>query len=250
MATNADEPEETKEASEESNADTVDDAELRQALADADKPTSEGTSEEKSEDTTLKTEVPSVPERDLAWYQKAYPESSGEALRLKKENDDLKTQLDKKVETPPVAPVNTVVTNDEVLTPEQLYVRTQLIKESDQAFAQIVQKYPDANSPENRDRFKQTSEEVSKVIVASEKRFPEALELYEKTAVILGLQPDNSEAVSSAVKDASAAPRTSSAPASPTPLSRVTEEMIAENQKWYPNKSRDEIIKELEPYIK
>lgn len=249
MATNADEPEGTEGAPEEPKVDTVDDAELRQALADADKPTSEDTSEEQSDDTTLKNEVPSEPEHDLAWYQKAYPESSGEALRLKKENDDLKARLNGQVETP--APV--VVTppaTDEVLTPEQLYFRGKIKDETDQAFTEISEKYPQVKDPDTYKRFVTEAQLVGKVITDSQQRLPSPKELYEKTAVILGLTPDNSDAVGSALKDASASPRTSSAPASPTPPSKVTEDMVKLNQQIYPNKSRDEIIKELEPYVK
>lgn len=248
MSTNDDE---ATEAPAEEVSTTQEDEQLRQDLKNSiandtkteasdtePAPNAETAEAEGKPEATLTTEVLPEPDKDLAWYKTAYAESTKESLRLKGE-------LDKKVEPLPVAPVAT----DEVLTPEQLYIRTQLIKESDQAFAQIVQKYPDANSPENRDRFKQTSEEVSKVIVASEKRFPEALELYEKTAVILGLQPDNSEALSAAVRDSGTATRTPSGTAAIPPQSKVTEAMIAMNLKMFPGKSRQEIIEELEPHI-
>lgn len=242
MSTN-DEPETTDVKEEVS---TQDDEQLRQDLKDS--LTNDTKAEVKETETVTNTETAEAkeevktdpeatlttePEKDLDWYKKAYENSTTEALRLKGE-------LDKKVEAP-LPPV------DGTMTTEQLYIRTQLIKESDEAFKAILAKYPGVNDV--RDNFKTTSEQLTKVIVDTEKRFPQAMELYEKTAIILGLQPDNSEALGAAIKTGAETPRTSSGPATPPQKSKVTEEMIAMNLKMYPKKSREEIIAELEPHI-
>lgn len=248
MATNADEPEATDVQAEEVSTDL--EAELREAKAEAEaKPQAEETEqvaqstepaeaeEAPAPEATLTTE----PEHDLDWYKKAYEESTKEALRLKGE-------LDKKVEAPvpeALAPAPT----DEVLTPEQLYIRQKQNEEITDAFNDISVKYPQVKDPDTYNRFVAEANLVGRVIVESEKRYPSPKELYEKTAVILGLTQDNSDQVGAALKDSAAQPRTSSSTPAPTPRSKVTEEMISANMKMYPNKSRQEIIEELEPHI-
>lgn len=202
----------------------------------------------KEPEATFTKEVPSIPGNTPEEYHKnlaaAYQNSTTEAMRLKGE-------LDKKVETPtptvqtPVVPT----TGDEVLTPEQLYIRGKQIEESDAAFVQVKEKYPALEDKSTYDKFVAESRALGAFIVQDQKRFPSPSELYEKTAVILGLSPDNSEAIGSAVKDAAGAPRTASGPAAIPPKSKVTEEHIAMNQKMYPGKSRQQIIEELEPHI-
>lgn len=232
-----------------------DDEKLRQDLKDAlandskpaakepapEAPNAEETEEAKEEpkpEATLTTE----PEHDLDWYKKAYEESTKEGLRLKGE-------LDKKVETPPPPTVITPPATDEVLTPEQLYIRQKQNEEITAAFSEITAKYPALKEPGTYDSFVAQANLVGRVIVEGEKRYPSPTELYEKTAVILGLTPDNSEAIGTALKDSAGAPRTASSIPGPAPKSKVTEEMIAMNLKMYPDKSRQQIIEELEPHI-
>lgn len=219
-------------------------AELREAKAEADKLPAEEADKDKTETVkgeespTLTTEVP--PEHDLEWYKTAYEQSTKEGLRLKGE-------LDKKVEPPAVSV--TPESDDSVLTPEQLYVKQMLIKESDDAFSEVLRRYPQVKDPDTYKRFSETAKIVSKTIVDVEKRLPFAKELYAKTAVIMGLQADNSDELGAALKDGASSPRTASSAPGPAPKSKVTEEMIATNLKMYPNKTRAEIIEELEPHI-
>lgn len=247
MSTNDDE---ATEAPAEEVSTTQEDEQLRQDLKNSiandtkteasdteTAPNAEAAEAEGKPEATLTTEVLPEPDKDLAWYKTAYAESTKESLRLKGE-------LDKKVETP-VAPVAT----DEVLTPEQLYIRQKQNEEINEAFSEITAKYPTLKEKETYDKFTAEANLVGRVIVESEKRYPSPKELYEKTAVILGLQPDNSEALSAAVKDSGAATRTSSGTAAIPPQSKVTEDMIAMNLKMFPGKSRQEIIEELEPHI-
>lgn len=239
MSTN-DETETEVIETEVSNTDL--EAELRDAKAEAEnKSQVEETEQVKPESVegeqspTLTTEVPS--EHDIEWYKKAYEQSTKEALRLKGE-------LDK---TPPPVVAPEVPGSDS--TPEQLYVKQMLTKESDTAFAEILEKYPQVKDQETYKRFSQTAEILSRTIVETEKRFPFAQELYNKTAVVMGLKPDTSEELGAAIKDSASASKTSSSTPSPAPVSKVSEDMIAWNLKTYPNKTRAEIIEELEPHI-
>ena len=245
MATNA-----TDEVTEEQLTDTTDvEAELRQAKAEAkDKPEAQETAQdtqstetaeaEEQSDATLTSEATSEPEKDLDWYKKAYEESTKEALRLKGE-------LDKKVEAPPVTPV----IEEDNLTPEQMYLRTKIAEETQEAFKPYLEKYPQLKEDSSYKEFVAESELLGKVFVDKYKRLPTPNELYAKTVASLGWTADNSEQLSSAIKDSAASPRTSSGTPSLPPKSKVTEEMIEINQKMYPNKSRQEIIEELEPHI-
>lgn len=255
MATNADKPEATE--SQETETLTQDDEKLRQDLKDSlandtktaavEAETTVPNTDETVEaegikpEATLTNEVPPEPAKDLNWYKTAYENSTTEAMRLKAE-------LDKKVETPPPPAVLPPVT-DEVLTPEQLYIRQKQNEEITEAFNDITTKYPDLKDKPTYDKFVAEANVLGRVIVETEKRFPSPKELYDKTVVIMGLQPDNSEALGSALKDSAATPRTVSGPAAPAPQSKVTEAMIAMNLKMYPTKSRQEIIEELEPHI-
>lgn len=225
-------------------------ADLAAAKAEAqDKPQAEETAQVTNTETAEvkeeakaepETTLTKEPEHDLDWYKKAYEESTKEGLRLKGE-------LDKKVELPP--PEVLTPPADKVLTPEQLYIRQKQNEEITEAFSEITVKYPTLKEKDVYDKFTAEANLVGRVIVESEKRYPSPKELYEKTAVILGLSPDNSEAVGAALKDNAATPKTSSAPASPSPATKVTEDMISTNLKMYPNKTRQEIIEELEPHI-
>jgi hypothetical protein len=218
-------------------------AELREAKADADKLPAEeaenpkeetATDGEEKSDPPLTTEVPS--EHDLEWYKTAYEQSTKEALRLKGE-------LDKKA--PPVAPV-TEVDNP---TPEQMYLRTKIAEETQAAFKPYLEQYSQLSNDDSYKEFVAESELLGRVFVEKNKRLPTPSELYSKTVASLGWKPDTSDELGAALKDGAASARTPSAPPTPAPKSKVTDEMIAVNQKMYPNKTRAEIIEELEPHI-
>lgn len=240
MSTNDDPTEESKET------ETQDDEQLRQDLKDSltnptkaevtdtEPATNAETAEaEGKPEATLTTD----PGKDLDWYKTAYENSTTEALRLKAE-------LDKKVETlPEVTPTG------EVPTPEQLYIRQKQNEEITAAFSEVSAKYPQLKDKATYDKFVEQANVLGRVIVETDKRFPSPKELYDKTVVILGLQPDNSEALGAAIKTGAETPRTSSGPAAIPQKSKVTEEMITMNLKMYPKKSRQEIIEELEPHI-
>lgn len=250
MAPNATE-EETK--TEEELDTSVDD--LRQAKEDADKPQEQAPSEEEptkgeqspAEDeakakpeATLTTET-SETEHDLDWYKTAYDNSTTEALRLKKENDEFKAN-----QTPPP----TVEPAGEELTPDQLYIRQKRDEEISTAFSKIQKNYPQVQDKPEYDKFKVMAATVGKNIVDAEKRLPSPTEVYDKTVILLGWTKDDSkEQLGAALKDGAASPRTSSGAPTPSSTSKVTDAMIVANRKMYPDKSDAEIREELEPHI-
>jgi hypothetical protein len=242
MSTNDTPVEEKTEAPVESPDNTNAEDELRQAKAEikpeapepveADKP-AEPEAEAKAE-APLTTEIPTEPQHDLDWYKKAYDQSTKEALRLKAE-------LDKKPEPTPEAPT-------ESLTPEQLYIRQKQSEEISEAFTEVKGKYTQLDDAETYKAFVAKANILGRLTYETEQRVPTPKELYYQTVAVLGLTPDNTEAIGAAVKDSASSPRTSGVATAP-PKSKVSEDMIALNQKMYPNKSREEIIKELEPHI-
>lgn len=214
-------------------------------------PSEEGTQSEESPveekapaepDTTLTT--PPETEKDLAWYQKAYPESTKEALRLKQENDELKAS-----QVPPPVIESQKTEDGAALTIEQLYIRGKQKEETDAAFAEIRKNYPQVNDPEEYKRFVATAQVFGRAISDGEGRFPSPAELYRKTVIDLGWTDDSSDRLGAALKDGASSPRVPSGTAQPAPTSKVTDAMMAANRRWYPDKSDAEIREELEPHV-
>lgn len=217
----------------------VDPADVEDLKKDLEASTKEQPEEEPTkgdESPNLTTEVP--PEHDLEWYKKAYEESTKEGLRLKGE-------LDKKVEAPPVTPV----TEADNPTPEQMYLRTKIAEETQAAFKPYLDSYPQLADDANYKEFVAESELLGRVFVEKNKRLPTPSELYSKTVASLGWKPDTSEELGAALKDSAATPRTASSTPANSAKSKVSDEVIAMNLEMYPNKTRAEIIEELEPHI-
>lgn len=200
----------------------------------------ESTEDEAPAESTFTKGVPSIagetPEEYQTNLEKAYQESTKEALRLKALSDA------------PPPPVELRNTDTENLTPEQLYIRQKMDEDIAVAFNKVQEDYPQVKDKSEYDRFTAMSASVGKNILDAEKRQAPPREVYAKAAVLLGwTQDDAKEKLGSALKDSATSTRTGVA--SSPGKSKVTDKMIAENQKWYPDKSRAEIIKELEPYI-
>lgn len=218
--------------------------ELKTSTEDeAQSPPTESEEAVQTESEETLTTVPAEPEHDLEWYQKAYPESTKEALRLKKENDELKTQAT------PAPPVIAIPEENATLTPEQLYIRGKQKEETDAAFAEVRQNFPQVNDPEEYKRFVATAQIFGKAISEAEGRFPSPIELYRKTVIDLGWADDSQEKLGAALKAGAASPRVTSGGAKGVPTSKVTDAMIVANRRWYPNKTDAEIREELEPHI-
>lgn len=183
--------------------------------------------------------TPPEPEHDLAWYRKAYKESTDEAMRLKAE-------LDKA--PPPPAPV--IDSQDKVaLTPEQLYIKQKQDEEINIAFAETVTAYPQVKDPEEYKKFTAMANTFGRTILDAEGRLATPKELYAKTAIALGWTDDSAEKLGAALKDGASSPRVSSGGASAPQTSKVTDAMIRANRRWYPAKTDAEIREELEPHV-
>lgn len=245
MATNA-----TEEVDEETLDTTEDD--LRKAKEDSETnsvteeltPSEEDAQSEESlvkeeasaePDTTLTTE-PQEPEHDLAWYKKAYDESTKEAMRLK--------GLADKIPAPPATPVP-----EGTFTPEQLYIKQKQDEEIATAFAEITKNYSQVTDPEEYKKFTSMANTFGKTILDAEGRLATPAELYSKTVIALGWTDDSKEKLGAALKDGAGSPRISSGAGQSGQTSKVTDAMIAANRKMYPGKSDTEIREELEPYI-
>lgn len=252
MATNADTAEEElRQAKEEEVTKTTEPEAPDESTEETAQSGDESTEEEASAESTFTKLVPSIGgdslEEHAALVAKAYGESTKEALRLKGELD--KISLSKAQETAASQTGVLPDTDTETeLTPEQLYIRGKQKEETDKAFADISQNYPQVLEQENYQKFVTSAAVFGRAILLNEKRFASPAELYRKTVIDLGWDKDDSkERLGAALKDGATSTRTgvSSGPGK----SKVTDEMISLNQRMYPGKSRAEIIKELEPHI-
>lgn len=243
-----DETDETDESSEEASEDDgqTDD----EATDDTSEEDSTDDSDDDASDQYVK-EFPNIKGDTLEDYARsledAYKNSTTEAIRLKKENDELKTG--KGAET-------SDDTQAEPLTVEQLYIKQQMEKEVNEAYADFSKTYPQVNDPSEFNQFSREVEVLAQSIRASQNRIVSAAELYSKAAVILGWEPEatttkptGKEKVGMALKGRAAITKTSSGPKKSTPTSKVTQAMILTNRKMYPNKTDAEIREELEPYV-
>lgn len=251
MVTNADEEkkEEVEETSfeedlrqaKESETTKAEEEELAPSEEDAQSEESPAEEEAQAEpEATFTKNVPSIPgdtpQEYLANLEKSYSESTKEALRLK----DLVPK--------PTAPES--VKTDEVLTPEQLYIRQKQDEEIGEAFSEIQKDYPQVKDKVEYDRFTAMAQTVGKNITDAEKRLPPPKEVYAKTVVLLGwTQGDSQEKLGAAMKDGAASPKISSGASRPAPKSKVTDKMVAYNRRWYPGKTDAEIREELEPHV-
>lgn len=182
-------------------------------------------------------------------------ESNKEGKRLSDENTALKAQLTK--DSGDSQDDNTDGASDDQVsapTPLELYAKQQMDKDIATAFSAFQKDYPQAvpGTPEY-DMFTNEVAIFSKTIMDSQGRIPDFAELYNKAAISLGWEkgssPTGKEKLDMAVKDQTAVTKTTSATKT-APKSKVTPAMIALNKKIYPEKSEEQIRKELEPHIK
>lgn len=243
MATNA-EDEEVKEETLDTSAEDLRKAKEESetntdtSSASEEEPTKgEESQEESKDDSTLTTEPQ---EHDLAWYQKAYEESTKEALRLKGE-------LEK---TPPPPVIESTKTEDITLTASELYIKQKQDEEIATAFADIVKNYPQVKDPEDYKKFTAMANTFGKTILDAEGRLATPKELYSNTVIALGWTADDSkEQLGAALKDGAGSPRISSGAGQGSSTSKVTDEMISINRKMYPGKTDAQIREELEPHV-
>lgn len=220
VAEATDEPAETDEAEEK-----TDDTEI-------------GETEAEAEESSFVKQFPQIkgdtPEEYAKNLEKAYENSTAEAMRLRKPPETEKTD---EPETP------TDITS--------LYTKQQMDKEITQAWTAFQKQYPQVTDEAEYETFTRTVTELSNTILQSQKRLATPEELYRKAAGILEWTPEevtNEDKLKTAVKDSAASSKSSTGTKGKS-VSKVTDAMLAANRKMYPDKSDAEIREELEPYI-
>lgn len=185
-----------------------------------------------------------TPEEYARNLEQAYKNSTAEALRLKG-----------LAEAQTSAPASeTEEEAPDISNPTALYMKQKMDEEIRTAFDSFSKDYPQVADPTDYNRFTQEVSTLSQTILNSQGRLASPGELYQKAAVILGWEKqsavDSKDKLSMALKDnaATSKPTSATAKAGPT-KSKVTQEMIAVNRKMYPDKTDEEIRKELESYV-
>lgn len=233
---------EAEESAQVANTETEEDA---QASEGAQAPEAEDEAPAEP-DATLTNDVPAEPEKDLEWYKKAYENSTTEALRLKGELDKAKPEAPvPSSEPPPVQP------GAESLDPDRLYLEHLRTKDINTVWTKVIGEYPQLADPkgDTYKKFVSRANVMGKTILEEEKRYVEPSELYPMVISSLGLNKgDDQDKLAAALKDGAASPKVTSGKATPS-KSKVTDAMIAVNQRIYPGKSASEIREELEPYV-
>ncbi len=194
--------------------------------------------EAQAEPTFVK-QVPSIAGDTEEDYRKnlevAYQQSTAEALRLKGLADAAAD------DTPPE--------NTEPVDPRLLYLDRLLNKDIQTTFAEFKKSYPQVDDPAEYARFENEAASLSRYY-QTQNQVLTADELYPKVAAILGWQSGESkDKLNMALKDKAAVSKTTSATTT-KPKSKISEDIMAWNRQAYPNKTDEEIRKELEPYLK
>lgn len=223
---------------------------------------SDGDDSEEDDSSEFVKELPNIKGDTVADYARNLEgtviESNKEGKRLADENAALKQQLagkgsgdDGKGSGDGSGDGSQV----DVSNPLELYAKQKMDAEIANAFTAFQKDYPQA-VPGTAEYAAFTNEVaiLSGTILQSQKRLASPEELYNKAAVILGWEkgtnnPTDKEKLSMAVKGQAAVTKTSSS-TKQVPKSKVTAEMIATNKKMYPDKTEEQIRKELEPFVK
>lgn len=229
-----DEPEEPEETQEESDK------------GEEDGQTDTPAEEESQDDSQFVKELPSIAGDTLEEYarnlEKAYQNSTTEALRLK----GLADKAQKPKEDNKEAEID-------ISNPLTLYAKQKMDEEISNAFQDFSKQYSQVNDPAEYDKFTGKVAILSRTIMESENRLASPSELYSTAAVLLGWDkestPSSKEKIGMAVKSTAAVSKTSSA-VKTTSKSKVTDEMIAVNRAMYPDKTDAQIREELEPFVK
>lgn len=190
-------------------------------------------------------QVPSISGDTEEEYRKnletAYQQSTAEALRLKSLADEANSKTDEGEEI-------------DLSDPLRLYAKQKMDEDISKAFADFSKEYPQVSEVSEYNKFTNEVAALSSTIMTSQRRLASPEELYSKAAIILGWTKesieDDKDKLSMALKNNAASSKTTSGTAKPTTKSKVTAAMIEMNQKMYPDKTEDEIRKELEPYVK
>lgn len=233
---------------EDETTESEEDAEGTEETGEEDGQTDDQTEEdetEQSEESTFVKQFPHIkgdtPEEYSKNLEIAYQNSTAEAMRLKQ----LSEQSNDSDEESDASPIDTSNITS-------LYAKQKMDEEITEAYGTFSKQYSQVNDANEYSKFTNTVAVLSNTILQSEKRLASPAELYQKAAVILGWQsedtPTKAEKIAAAAKAGASASKTSSA-TKVASKSKVTDAMISLNRKMYPGLSDDAIRKELEPYV-
>lgn len=198
-------------------------------------------------------------EEYLPELEKAYDNSFKEALRLKKENDDLKARLTQPVQ--PVQPVDAQQQTVPQVAPNQLQdvVRAlpevQRIQANDTAnmltaFEDFKKQYPQATEQEEFNKFQTVSNGVNQSLYDLLGRQPTWTELYEGIAGTLHWDRTAPTPVKdAAIKAAGASTHTNSTTIPTAKQPRVSDAQVDTYLKMFTSKTREEAIKDLSEVV-
>lgn len=210
------------------------------------------------DDSEFVKEFPNIKGDTLVEYARSMEhtlsESNKEGKRLATENQQLTArvaELESGQKTDKGTTTDDKKGSDDQLTPEQGYIRQKMNEEIDKAFETFSKDYPQVDDTAEYNKFVNEVKILAQTIKTSQNRFASPGELYTKAAAILGWKPSevtDKDRMKVAVKDRAAVSKTTSS-TKKAPKSKVTEAMIRTNRRMYPNKTDEEIRKELEPYV-
>lgn len=145
--------------------------------------------------------------------------------------------------------------DDDNLTPEQAFFRRKMNEEIDAGFKELRKGYAKyIDDPAEYEKFVKEVRTQGAAARLSGNPYVSPMELYAKSVAILGWERDDTvdskDRLKVALKDKAAVTKTSSSSTGKkAPKSKVTDRMLRLNRAMYPNKTDDEIRKELEPYV-
>lgn len=210
--------------------------------------------DDSDEDAGYVKEFPNIKGENLPDYTRnlevAYRNSSTEATRLKRENDELKAK-DSAIGD---GGDDSGASDDKPLDPLQLWAKQSFEREATEAYDDFAKIYPQVTDPTEFDKLTKTVNTMSTVIQQNEKRLAPPRELYTKAAIALGWEADTNPSAGDklkvALKNGAAIPRTSSSTKKAT-KSKVDDNQVAIYRKMNPSsdKSDSEIRKELEAFV-
>lgn len=235
------------ENTEEDDEDTGDDEDENTEDDAEENSEEEDDSDDDSDDANeFVKEFPNIKGDSLEDYsrglEKAYQNSTSEALRLKRELDELKSSEDY---TPP---------DNSNTSPAELYMKQKMDEEINTAYQEVVKKYPQVQEQQYYDAFTREVAVLSKTILESQGRLAPPSELYKKATAILGWESadeiTDGEKTTLSIKNRISTGKTSNgAKSTKRTKSKVNQAMIEANRKMYPDKTDAEIRAELEPYV-
>lgn len=188
-----------------------------------------------------------TPEDYAKSLEQAYVNSSNEALRLKRELDDLKAQPPAPG-TPP-APAEPVPPPTQATDPNVQYAKQLRDRDMVSAFDEFTKAYPQARETEEFTKFSAASAGVAQGYAAShggmQPTFPE---LFQGIAAVLGWQAVNPKK-DAALKDAASSSQVTSTALAPGRQPKVTDAQVDTYLKMFTSKTRAAAIKELSEVV-